>query len=154
MKMFKCPICLKNDAYAPTYGVPGTVVCKCKGLTEVGLLSNGNYLPYSFQSEKVNTNFNNIGICEFKGYNILRLDHFVDIELFANNSQCSGAESAFQSKLKDSNFFACIDPVDNKNTFFFIADSKQNIKDIGFSYRVPLVSFIKEIIEFLNAKQN
>jgi hypothetical protein len=154
MKVFKCPICLKIDAYEPKYGVPGTVVCKCNGLTEVGLISKGVYSPYSFKTENVNKNFSNIGIFEFRGYNILRLDNLIDVELFSNNSQCDGAEFAFQSKATNSNFFACIDTIDPKNTFFFISDSGHNIKDIGFSHRVPLVSFIKEIIEFINAKQN
>lgn len=40
-----CPLCKKNEAYTNDYGIKNVVVCKCKGLNEVGTLENGKFVP-------------------------------------------------------------------------------------------------------------
>jgi hypothetical protein len=50
-KQYLCQICKKESAYQ-AYGCPTSIVCKCKGLTEVGTLQHGIYKP--------NTNIGNL----------------------------------------------------------------------------------------------
>lgn len=40
-----CPLCKKNEAYTNDYGIKNVVVCRCKGLTEVGTIENGKFVP-------------------------------------------------------------------------------------------------------------
>lgn len=45
MKKYLCPLCQKESAYVSEYGLADSVICKCKGLNEVGRLVNGIYQP-------------------------------------------------------------------------------------------------------------
>lgn len=47
MKTYLCPLCNTKSAYVNEYGLPDSVICKCKGLNEVGRVKEGVYTPHN-----------------------------------------------------------------------------------------------------------
>lgn len=47
---YNCPLCQKQSAYISEYGMQDSVICKCKGLNEVGRLVNGQYQPHKMNA--------------------------------------------------------------------------------------------------------
>lgn len=48
---YNCPLCKKQSAYISEYGMQDSVICKCQGLNEVGLLVRGQYIPHDIPSK-------------------------------------------------------------------------------------------------------
>lgn len=146
---YKCPKCNQNTGYIAPYGLPDSVICKCEGLKEVGRIVNKKYIPHSqIKNEGLDpSTLKNFGVYFFKDFKIIELKEKIDVELFEAQNNIWGATKAFESN--PMLLFAVIDQLNPKNTCFFSVDSGWNIKDIGYVVRIPYISEIKEIINYI-----
>lgn len=53
MKKYYCGLCKKNTGYINQYGLADSVICKCQGLNEVGVVKNNQYIPHRFDKNAI-----------------------------------------------------------------------------------------------------
>lgn len=143
---YLCPLCSKQTAYIAQYGLPDSVICKCKGLNEVGRIVDGKYIPNYSPPNKITSS--KLESENFTYKQLLSLQEIMDMGRIFSNALRDPIPA--QRYMDSGKIYVATHKKDATKNIIFLVNNNKKLENFYLAHnRTPEQQDRNEVVKFL-----